>query len=143
MHWKKTRATSRCSRLVYPGLGTSQRFGELLLGSAVRAALLSVPKVFAPQDMLDAVTLRGCCVGLWLGVGRIVRRITRESTLRGQGRVWAMVYRRPMRRKMLDRMRWSVVKTQKNNFLPTVLHLRGRWNAITDAAAIRLHDVRD
>ena len=74
---------------VRAALGTSQYFGGLLLGSAVSAALLRrhlmVWKVFAPRYMLGAVEL--VCVdvtvlvGLWLGVGRIVSRITRMFEL--------------------------------------------------------------
>jgi phosphatidylinositol glycan class O len=70
---------------VRAALGTSLYFGGLLLGSAVSAALLRrhlmVWKVFAPRYMLGAIEL--LCVdvvmlvGLWLGVGRIVGRITR------------------------------------------------------------------
>ena len=74
---------------VRAALGTSQYFGGLLLGSALSAALLRrhlmVWKVFAPRYMLGAVEL--LCVdfvvlvGLWLGVGRIVSRITRVFEL--------------------------------------------------------------
>jgi phosphatidylinositol glycan class O len=74
---------------VRAALGTSQYFGGLLLGSALSAALLRrhlmVWKVFAPRYMLGAVEL--LCVdvvvlvGLWLGVGRIVKRITRVFEL--------------------------------------------------------------
>ena len=70
---------------VRAALGTSLYFGGLLLGSAFSAALLRrhlmVWKVFAPRYMLGAIEL--LCVdvvvlvGLWLGVGRIVGRITR------------------------------------------------------------------
>src|SRR5260221_13279304 len=70
---------------VRAALGMSLYFGVLLLGSALSAAWLRchlmVWKVFAPQYMLGAVEL--LCVdiallgGLWLGVGRIITRITR------------------------------------------------------------------
>ena len=70
-------------------LGTSQYFGALLLGSALSAAWLRrhlmVWKVFAPRYMFGAVEL--LCVdvamfaGLWLGVDRIVSRITHTFTL--------------------------------------------------------------
>ncbi|KAI0298191.1 hypothetical protein BC826DRAFT_1103125 [Russula brevipes] len=70
-------------------LGTSQYFGALLLGSALSAAWLRrhlmVWKVFAPRYMLGAVELLcvdvAMLVGLWLGVGRIVGRITRMFAL--------------------------------------------------------------
>ena len=64
-------------------------FGALLLGSALSAAWLRrhlmVWKVFAPRYMLGAVEL--LCVdvavlgGLWLGVGRILTRISRMFSL--------------------------------------------------------------
>ena len=70
-------------------LGTSQYFGVLLLGSALSAAWLRrhlmVWKVFAPRYMLGAIELLcvdlAVLVGLWLGVGRIVSRITRMFSL--------------------------------------------------------------
>jgi len=75
---------------VRAALGMSLYFGALLLGSALSAAWLRrhlmVWKVFAPRYMLGAVEL--LCVdfavlgGLWLGVGRIVTRITRMFALR-------------------------------------------------------------
>jgi phosphatidylinositol glycan class O len=75
---------------VRAALGLSLYFGALLLGSALSAAWLRrhlmVWKVFAPRYMLGAVEL--LCVdvavlaGLWLGVGRIVARITRMFALR-------------------------------------------------------------
>jgi len=74
---------------VRAALGMSLYFGALLLGSALSAAWLRrhlmVWKVFAPRYMLGAVEL--LCVdfavlgGLWLGVGRIVTRITRMFAL--------------------------------------------------------------
>jgi GPI ethanolamine phosphate transferase 3 subunit O len=74
---------------VRAALGISQYFGALLLGSALSAAVLRrhlmVWKVFAPRYMLGAVELLcvdvAVLVGLWLGVGRIVSRITRVFAL--------------------------------------------------------------
>jgi phosphatidylinositol glycan class O len=74
---------------VRAALGTSLYFGALLLGSALSAAWLRrhlmVWKVFAPRYMLGAVELLcvdvAVLVGLWLGVGRIVGRITRMFAL--------------------------------------------------------------
>ena len=70
-------------------LGTSLYFGALLLGSALSAAYLRrhlmVWKVSALRYMLGAVEL--LCIdlvvlgGLWLGVGRVVTRITRMFAL--------------------------------------------------------------
>ena len=78
---------------VRAALGLSQYFGALLLGSALSAAWLRrhlmVWKVFAPRYMLGAVEL--LCVdiavltGLWLGVGRVVTRITRMFALPAPG----------------------------------------------------------
>ena len=70
-------------------LGISQYFAALLLGSALSAAVLRrhlmVWKVFAPRYMLGAVELIcvdvAVLVGLWLGVGHIVSRITRVFAL--------------------------------------------------------------
>jgi phosphatidylinositol glycan class O len=74
---------------VRAALGMSLYFGTLLLGSALSGAWLRrhlmVWKVFAPRYMFGAVQL--LCVdiavlgGLWLGVGRIVARITRMFAL--------------------------------------------------------------
>jgi phosphatidylinositol glycan class O len=85
----KSQAQVAMLAAVRAALGTSQYFGGLLLGSALSAALLRrhlmVWKVFAPRYMLGAVEL--LCVdvvvlvGLWLGVGRIVKRITRVFEL--------------------------------------------------------------
>jgi phosphatidylinositol glycan class O len=74
---------------VRAALGISQYFAAWLLGSALSAAVLRrhlmVWKVFAPSFMLGAVELicvdAAVLVGLWLGVGRIVSRITRVFAL--------------------------------------------------------------
>ena len=78
---------------VRAALGISQYFAALLLGSAISAALLRrhlmVWKVFAPRYMLGAVELIcvdvAVLVGLWLGVGRIISRITRVFALPAPG----------------------------------------------------------
>jgi phosphatidylinositol glycan class O len=85
----KSQARVATLAAVRAALGVSQYFAALLLGSALSAALLRrhlmVWKVFAPRYMLAAVEL--VCVdvallgGLWLGVGRIVGRITRVFTV--------------------------------------------------------------
>jgi phosphatidylinositol glycan class O len=86
-----TKSQARVATLaaVRAALGISQYFAALLLGSALSAAVLRrhlmVWKVFAPRYMLGAVELIcvdvAVLVGLWLGVGRIVSRITRVFTL--------------------------------------------------------------
>jgi GPI ethanolamine phosphate transferase 3 subunit O len=86
-----TKSQARVATLaaVRAALGISQYFAALLLGSALSAALLRrhlmVWKVFAPRYMLAAVELIcvdvAVLVGLWLGVGRIVSRITRVFAL--------------------------------------------------------------
>ena len=78
---------------VRAALAISQYFAALLLGRALSAALfrrhLMVWKVFAPRCMLGAVELIcvdvAVLVGLWLGVARIVSRITRVLTLPALG----------------------------------------------------------
>jgi phosphatidylinositol glycan class O len=85
----KSQAQVAMLAAVRAALGMSQYFGALLLGSALSAALLRrhlmVWKVFAPRYMLGAVELLcvdvAVLVGLWLGVGRIVSRITRVFAL--------------------------------------------------------------
>ena len=86
---KKSQARVATLGAVRAALGISQYFAALLLGSALSAALLRrhlmVWKVFAPRYMLGAVELIcvdvAALVGLWLGVGRIVGRITRLFAL--------------------------------------------------------------
>ena len=78
---------------VRTGLGTSQYFGGLLLGSAVSAALLQwhlmVWKVFVLRYMLGAIELLclevAVLVGLQLGIGRIVSPV-RCSCYQRRGR---------------------------------------------------------
>jgi GPI ethanolamine phosphate transferase 3 subunit O len=85
----KSQACIATLAAVRAALGISQYFAALLLGSALSAALLRrhlmVWKVFAPRYMLGAVELIcvdvAVLVGLWLGVGRIVSRITHLFTL--------------------------------------------------------------
>jgi len=70
-------------------LGTSLYFGALLLGSALSAAWLRrhlmVWKVFAPRYMLGAVLLLlvdvAVLCGLWIGVARVVSRVSRTFAL--------------------------------------------------------------
>lgn len=88
---RTTKSQARVATLaaVRAALGISQYFAALLLGSALSAAVLRrhlmVWKVFAPRYMLGVVELIcvdvAVLVGLWLGVGRIVSRITRVFTL--------------------------------------------------------------
>ena len=90
-----TKSQARVAKLaaVRAALGMSQYFAALLLGSALSAAVLRrhlmVWKVFAPRYMLGAVELIcvdvAVLVGLWLGVGRIVSRITRVFTFPAAG----------------------------------------------------------
>ncbi|KAF8465166.1 hypothetical protein DFH94DRAFT_784111 [Russula ochroleuca] len=83
----------RDSRARY-ALDTSQYFGGLSFGSALGAALrwphLMLWKVFALRCMLDVVELlcvdAVVLVGLWLGIGRIVIRITRVFAFPCRGR---------------------------------------------------------
>jgi phosphatidylinositol glycan class O len=88
-HHPRSQARVAVLGAVRAALGVSLYFGSLLLGSALSAAWLRrhlmVWKVFAPRYMIGAVEL--LCVdfvmsvGLWLGVGRIVGRITRMFAL--------------------------------------------------------------
>jgi len=74
---------------VRAALGTSLYFAGLLLGSALSAAWLRrhlmVWKVFAPRYMLGAMELLfvdlALLVGIGLGVGRVVGRISRLFAL--------------------------------------------------------------
>ena len=67
---------------VCAGLGTSQCFGELFLDSAFSATLPLGWKVFCRRTSLMQLSYSAWTwVGLWLDVGRIVSRITREFTL--------------------------------------------------------------
>ena len=85
----KSQARVAVLAAVRAALGLSQYFAALLLGSALSAAVLRrhlmVWKVFAPRYMLGAIELIcvdvAMLVGLWLGVGRIVSRITRVFAL--------------------------------------------------------------
>jgi phosphatidylinositol glycan class O len=85
----KSQARVAVLAAVRAALGMSQYFAALLLGSALSAALLRrhlmVWKVFAPRYMLAAVELIcvdvAVLVGLWLGVGHVVSRITRMFAL--------------------------------------------------------------
>ena len=74
---------------VRAALGTSLYFGALLLGSALSAAWLRrhlmVWKVFAPRYILGAVLLllvdAAVLCGLWIGVARIVGRVSHMFAL--------------------------------------------------------------
>jgi phosphatidylinositol glycan class O len=86
---EKSQADVATLAAVRAALGIMQYFAALLLGSAFSAALLRrhlmVWKVFAPRYMLGAIELIcvdvAVLVGLWLGVGRIVSRISRVFAL--------------------------------------------------------------
>ena len=104
----------------YAGLGTSQRFGELLLGSPFRAALLSVWKVFAQQDCL----MRLHCVidvldcDLELAASLAISLESSHCHPKGEFGLWGYGTIEGQRVKMLNIMRWPLVRHIKPNSCP-------------------------